>query len=262
MAVTKRTRFEVLRRDNHTCQYCGAKAPDVTLHIDHVVPVALGGDDNPGNLATACRDCNSGKASISPDSPLVQQLSEKAAAYALGMLEQMKSLTSDLDALDDYEAEFQDAWGRWNRNEEPIPLPNDYRNSLFRWMVMGVPVSIFELVVPTAMEASNRNRMPSIKIFAYMAGVIWKMLEERKIDRSTRAGMTESEKQELYEAGWHDGVMEYESRLECRDLLARHIDGRPQTHDGIVRWSPSFAEHPWREGRNGVAALAGLKDVT
>lgn len=36
MAVSKRTRFEVLRRDGHICQYCGEKAPDVTLHVDHV----------------------------------------------------------------------------------------------------------------------------------------------------------------------------------------------------------------------------------
>ena len=34
MAVSKRTRFEVLKRDNHTCQYCGAKAPNATLHVE------------------------------------------------------------------------------------------------------------------------------------------------------------------------------------------------------------------------------------
>ena len=46
MPVTKRVRFEVLRRDNHTCHYCGARAPEVAITIDHVVPVALGGSDN------------------------------------------------------------------------------------------------------------------------------------------------------------------------------------------------------------------------
>ena len=28
MAVSKRLRYEILRRDNHTCRYCGASAPD------------------------------------------------------------------------------------------------------------------------------------------------------------------------------------------------------------------------------------------
>lgn len=33
-----RTRFRILERDNFTCQYCGNKAPDVILHVDHKIP--------------------------------------------------------------------------------------------------------------------------------------------------------------------------------------------------------------------------------
>lgn len=40
MAVSKRTRFEVLRRDDFTCRYCRSK--DSELHVDHVTPVSLG----------------------------------------------------------------------------------------------------------------------------------------------------------------------------------------------------------------------------
>lgn len=35
-------------------QYCGAKAPDVLLHVDHIDPVAGGGSSDVLNLATAC----------------------------------------------------------------------------------------------------------------------------------------------------------------------------------------------------------------
>lgn len=63
MAVSKRLRYEILRRDNHTCRYCGASAPDVPLRVDHVTPVALGGTDEPSNLVTSCEPCNSGKTS-------------------------------------------------------------------------------------------------------------------------------------------------------------------------------------------------------
>jgi len=54
-------RFAILARDGYRCQYCGASAPAVTLHIDHIVPVAKGGTDDPENLITACETCNLGK---------------------------------------------------------------------------------------------------------------------------------------------------------------------------------------------------------
>lgn len=57
----KRQRFLVLRRDNFACQYCGRSAPNVTLHVDHKIPVALGGTNDFTNLVTACADCNLGK---------------------------------------------------------------------------------------------------------------------------------------------------------------------------------------------------------
>ena len=37
-SIPKGLRFDVLRRDNYTCKYCGAKAPNVQLHVDHVIP--------------------------------------------------------------------------------------------------------------------------------------------------------------------------------------------------------------------------------
>ena len=82
MAISKRTRYEVLRRDDHRCRYCGAAAPDVKLTIDHVVPVSLGGSDEPGNLVAACPDCNAGKAASNPDAPLVADVSDKAIRWA------------------------------------------------------------------------------------------------------------------------------------------------------------------------------------
>jgi len=54
-------RFFVFQRDRFTCQYCGAKAPDFTLHIDHITPVSRGGTSDAVNLITACEPCNLGK---------------------------------------------------------------------------------------------------------------------------------------------------------------------------------------------------------
>jgi hypothetical protein len=59
--ISKKTRFEVFKRDKFKCQYCGSEAPSVVLVIDHIEPIALGGDNNVMNLVTSCVDCNSGK---------------------------------------------------------------------------------------------------------------------------------------------------------------------------------------------------------
>lgn len=54
-------RLCVLQRDHYTCQYCGATAPEVALHVDHVIPRSLGGTNAMGNLVAACATCNLGK---------------------------------------------------------------------------------------------------------------------------------------------------------------------------------------------------------
>lgn len=69
--VTKKTRFEVFKRDGFKCQYCGRSAPDVVLEVDHIIPVCKGGDNDLLNLVTACFDCNRGKTSKSLDDSTV-----------------------------------------------------------------------------------------------------------------------------------------------------------------------------------------------
>jgi hypothetical protein len=54
-----RLRAFIFSRDGNVCQYCGSSEPP--LHCDHVVPVVLGGSDDPSNLTTACKLCNLSK---------------------------------------------------------------------------------------------------------------------------------------------------------------------------------------------------------
>ena len=56
-----KTRFDVLRRDGFRCVYCGKKAPQIQLHVDHVVPIVRGGGNELSNLVSACSQCNLGK---------------------------------------------------------------------------------------------------------------------------------------------------------------------------------------------------------
>jgi hypothetical protein len=61
IAVSRRLRFFVLHRDGFRCRYCGHGADTVELQVDHVIPVARGGTNDPENLVASCFDCNSGK---------------------------------------------------------------------------------------------------------------------------------------------------------------------------------------------------------
>lgn len=74
-AIGQKTKFEVFKRDNFTCQYCGRSAPEVILEVDHIKPVAEGGTNDILNLITACRDCNrgKGKTELSDDTAIARQ---------------------------------------------------------------------------------------------------------------------------------------------------------------------------------------------
>jgi 5-methylcytosine-specific restriction protein A len=52
-----RLRLAVLERDGWRCYRCGGRATEV----DHIVPVHLGGSDEPENLAATCRRCHASK---------------------------------------------------------------------------------------------------------------------------------------------------------------------------------------------------------
>lgn len=54
-------RRQVLRRDNFTCQNCGAQGgsySDTELHVHHSVPISSGGSHNISNLITHCKECH------------------------------------------------------------------------------------------------------------------------------------------------------------------------------------------------------------
>lgn len=58
------SRRNIMKRDRHTCQYCGSKKG---LTLDHVLPRSRGGGDSWENLVTACDHCNVKKGNRTPD---------------------------------------------------------------------------------------------------------------------------------------------------------------------------------------------------
>ena len=102
-ALTKKTRFEVFKRDSFKCQYCGESAPDVILHVDHINPVASGGDNVITNLITSCLICNLGKGArkLSDSSAVLKQKKQlddlNERRQQLEMMMEWRSHLLDLD---------------------------------------------------------------------------------------------------------------------------------------------------------------------
>lgn len=113
--ITKKLRFEVFKRDSFTCQYCGRMAPDVILEVDHINPVANGGENEIMNLITACFDCNRGKgkkklsdnAEIKKQQEQLTEINQKREQLRM-MLEWKKELTNlDNEQVQEFENNFQ-----------------------------------------------------------------------------------------------------------------------------------------------------------
>ena len=64
----QRMRTSILERDGWRCRRCGKAG---RLEVDHVVPMAVGGDPwEPANLQALCRGCHSAKTRAENPRPL------------------------------------------------------------------------------------------------------------------------------------------------------------------------------------------------
>lgn len=82
LQVSKKMRFDIFKRDQFQCQYCGAHPSEtVWLEVDHVRAVSDGGTNEADNLVTACFDCNRGKGA-EPLTSVPPSLEAKASQVA------------------------------------------------------------------------------------------------------------------------------------------------------------------------------------
>lgn len=178
MSVSKRLRFEILRRDNHTCRYCGASAPDVKLVVDHVLPDALGGRSEPSNLVTACEPCNSGKSSTTPDAPLVEDVAQDAVRWARAMNEARAIRRTHIEAREAYADYVLALWSVWRQgggNGEPVPIDDGWRATVDRVFEYDVDPDDIKHAVDTAMTAPGV--LPQ-NTFRYFCGIVWRIVRE------------------------------------------------------------------------------------
>lgn len=88
--LTKKTRFEVFKRDGFKCQYCGKTSADVILEVDHIKPVKESGTNEMINLITSCFDCNRGKGKIKLSDDSIAKFEQEEIKLLKAKKEQME----------------------------------------------------------------------------------------------------------------------------------------------------------------------------
>jgi hypothetical protein len=175
----------VLRRDNYTCRYC--RSTTNPLHVDHVVPIALGGSDKPDNLVAACIDCNIGKAFSAPDEGVIADVEEVALICAQAMKVALAQEALKIADQLAYEQSFLENWGRWKSTDtgDPLPLPEGWRASLERWNDLGVTSEMITYAIDGAM---SKQGMTADARFKYAAGVVWRTLDQAQVEAERAIG--------------------------------------------------------------------------
>lgn len=177
MAVSRRLRFEVLRRDNYACRYCGATAPEAALTVDHVVPVTLGGSDEPSNLVAACVACNAGKSSIAPDASIVENVSEDAIRWAKAMEEARRLQSVQWEAVNHAIQTVEEWWCDWEKDfGHEIPRPSDWQRSISRFVELRLELG---RIIDAVDSAMRKPRVIPSQRWRYFCGICWGVLKER-----------------------------------------------------------------------------------
>ncbi len=146
-ALSKKLRFEVFKRDKFTCVYCGRKAPDVVLEVDHITPVAKGGDNNIINLVTSCFECNRGKKDIPlhvNESLEKQRLQMELIQEKREQLEMLFEWKKSLDELDEYGSELYVEY--IESKIEPYTLSNQFKTNILKLFKKYKPEDIFDAI--------------------------------------------------------------------------------------------------------------------
>lgn len=168
--ISKRVRFEVFKRDLFACQYCGAHPPGVLLHVDHIDPVANGGENDFDNLITACEPCNLGKGAR-----LLSVAPESLADKALRVAEAEEQLAGYSAVLETKKARVEaDVW----RVVEALTGEQEIKRDRFQSIKMFVEKLGVHEVEEAAEIARAKPFYSAAQTFKYFCGVCWTKIRE------------------------------------------------------------------------------------
>lgn len=173
MAIRVRTRFEVFKRDEFTCQYCGRKSPEVVLEVDHIVPRAGGGTDDIINLRTSCWECNSGKSDKPLNEIVTGEDPHDRAVLLLERERQLKEYNEVLAAVRcRIDADLEELETYWE--SEARPLSESDR----RWL-LAILQDFPKEIIRIAMATAIRNE--KVRNLSYVNAVLKNQRERGEV---------------------------------------------------------------------------------
>lgn len=180
-AVTKKTRFEVFKRDMFVCQYCGNTPPSVILEVDHITPVSKEGSDNVDNLITACFDCNRGKAanelSVCPDT-----IKEKAKMLIekREQLESFNKLLAADRARHDYEVDYiEDSFCSITGNNFTDKFKRSIKLNFLSKLAFEEVRDAMEISFDRITDGDTIDDEIAERVLKYFCGVCWNKINRR-----------------------------------------------------------------------------------
>lgn len=181
-SISKKTRFDIFKRDAFTCQYCGRKPPAVVLELDHIIPVCEGGTDDEANLLCSCFDCNRGKGGTPLDViPLSvvdrlarqKELAEQVHALNQFQEEQRESIECHIEELGIY-------WNDHIQQEKGAWIFGDERQKSVRHFLKFLTPSDIREAIDLAMFRSRPSGDYDRKTWLYFCKVCWNWIKEGK----------------------------------------------------------------------------------
>jgi len=174
-SISKKTRFNIFKRDEFTCQYCGSTPPSVVLEVDHIVPVAEGGGNEDDNLVTSCFACNRGKGA-KPLSSVPESLSNKAKRVKEAE-EQLAEYHEILQAKKDrIESEAWDIAEVLQRGSKEDGFRINYLTSIKTFLKK---LNYYEVEEAAEIVASrSRTTIITHNHFTYFCGICWSKIKE------------------------------------------------------------------------------------
>ena len=179
MAIGKRIRFEVFKRDGFKCQYCGRTPPEVVLEIDHFIPKIAGGKDSIENYITACFDCNRGKGSTK-----LESVPASVQANITLLREKRKQLKAYNRFLLDLQEETEDAIEQvdrvFNKYFPHYQLSDSFRNNTLKRFLTHLPgAKVQEAMGMACSQFSNMGteQWVSRRAIKYFCGICWNWIK-------------------------------------------------------------------------------------
>lgn len=167
-AISKKTRFDVFKRDAFKCQYCGASPPEVLLEVDHVIPVSIGGQNDLDNLITSCQSCNSGKSNRSLED-IPKSLKEKTKEVA----EREQQLRAYYDIMEARRQRIEQE--EWEIAE--ILFPGCSVEGIKRGWLSSIRSFVEKLGFHETLDAAEiaKDKYPTLRqrLFLYFCGICW-----------------------------------------------------------------------------------------